>query len=179
LLHELMQQALRVGKRAHAETGIDRAGQSVVTAALDVAATHLGDLSGRPALVIGAGAMGALAVATLARAGVGRSVTNRSGERADVWPRRTARVAVPSRAGRGDGRWTSSCARRARHRPVLTRDRLGPRGPATGTSARRARPGRSAGTWRRRDPASGVVVSTSTGCGRAGARAGRRRRPRP
>jgi glutamyl-tRNA reductase len=34
LLHELLQQALRVGKRAHAETGIDRAGQSVVTAAL-------------------------------------------------------------------------------------------------------------------------------------------------
>ena len=34
LLHELMQQALRVGKRAHAETGIDRAGQNVVTAAL-------------------------------------------------------------------------------------------------------------------------------------------------
>ena len=33
-----MQQALRVGKRAHAETGIDRAGQSVVSAALDLAA---------------------------------------------------------------------------------------------------------------------------------------------
>ncbi|RQX59703.1 glutamyl-tRNA reductase, partial [Micromonospora chalcea] len=41
LLHELMQQALRVGKRAHAETNIDRAGQSVVTAALDLAAEML------------------------------------------------------------------------------------------------------------------------------------------
>ena len=41
-----MQQALRVGKRAHAETGIDRAGQSVVTAALELAAGHLdGDLA--------------------------------------------------------------------------------------------------------------------------------------
>ena len=61
LLHELMQQALRVGKRAHAETGIDQAGQSVVTAALDVAAAHFaGGLAGRPALVVGAGAMGAL-----------------------------------------------------------------------------------------------------------------------
>ncbi|HEY2669546.1 MAG TPA: glutamyl-tRNA reductase [Rugosimonospora sp.] len=38
LLHELMQQTLRVGKRAHAETGIDRAGQSVVSAALNLAA---------------------------------------------------------------------------------------------------------------------------------------------
>ena len=37
LLHELMQQALRVGKRVHAETDIDRAGQSVVTAALGLA----------------------------------------------------------------------------------------------------------------------------------------------
>ena len=84
LLHELMQQALRVGKRAHAETGIDRAGQSVVTAALDLAAAQLdGDLAGRPALVIGAGAMGALAVATLSRLGAGPlAVTNRGADRA-------------------------------------------------------------------------------------------------
>jgi glutamyl-tRNA reductase len=84
LAHELMQQALRVGKRAHAETGIDRAGQSVVTAALDVAATHLTDgLGGHPALVIGAGAMGALSVATLTRTGAGPlQVTNRGAERA-------------------------------------------------------------------------------------------------
>src|SRR5436190_11147125 len=60
LLHELMQQALRVGKRAHAETGIDRAGQSIVSAALELAAPH-SELAGRSALVVGAGAMGALA----------------------------------------------------------------------------------------------------------------------
>jgi glutamyl-tRNA reductase len=84
LLHELMQQALRVGKRAHSETGIDRAGQTVVSAALDVAAAQLGDLTGRKALVIGAGAMGALSVATLTRAGVGPlRITNRSAARAD------------------------------------------------------------------------------------------------
>jgi glutamyl-tRNA reductase len=84
LMHELMQQALRVGKRAHAETGIDRAGQSVVTAALEVAESHLGSLDGKQTLVIGAGAMGALSVATLTRAGVGPlRVTNRSAARAD------------------------------------------------------------------------------------------------
>jgi glutamyl-tRNA reductase len=84
LIHELMQQALRVGKRAHAETGIDRAGQSVVSAALEVAATRYPDgLTGRSALVVGAGAMGALAVATLTRAGVGPvRVTNRGADRA-------------------------------------------------------------------------------------------------
>ncbi|MEV0429403.1 glutamyl-tRNA reductase [Micromonospora sp. NPDC050495] len=84
LLHELMQQALRVGKRAHAETNIDRAGQSVVTAALDLAAGLLdGDLAGRPAMVVGAGAMGSLSVATLSRLGAGPlTVTNRGAQRA-------------------------------------------------------------------------------------------------
>ena len=53
VLNDLFQQALRVGKRAHAETGIDRAGQSVVTAALEVAATTFdGDLTGRTGLVV-------------------------------------------------------------------------------------------------------------------------------
>ncbi|WDZ85481.1 glutamyl-tRNA reductase [Micromonospora cathayae] len=84
LLHELMQQALRVGKRAHAETGIDRAGQSVVSAALGLAAERLdGTLAGRPALVVGAGAMGALGLATLARLDAGPlTVTNRGADRA-------------------------------------------------------------------------------------------------
>lgn len=96
LLHELMQQALRVGKRAHTETGIDRAGQSVVTAALDVAEAELGDLTGRKALVIGAGAMGALSVATLTRAGVGPlRITNRSAARADRLAEAYGAVAVP------------------------------------------------------------------------------------
>ncbi|MEU5563950.1 glutamyl-tRNA reductase [Micromonospora musae] len=97
LLHELMQQALRVGKRAHAETGIDRAGQSVVSAALELAATHLdGDLAGRPALVVGAGAMGSLGVATLARLGAGPlSVTNRGADRAVRLAESYGATAVP------------------------------------------------------------------------------------
>ena len=97
LLHELMQQTLRVGKRAHAETGIDKAGQSVVTAALDLAAEHLGaDLSGRSALVVGAGAMGALSVATLTRGGVGPlRITNRSHERAARLAELYGATAVP------------------------------------------------------------------------------------
>ena len=97
LLHELMQQALRVGKRAHAETGIDKAGQSVVSAALEVAATHLGDeLSGRKALVIGAGAMGALSVATLTRLGVGPlQITNRGAVRAERLAEAYGATAVP------------------------------------------------------------------------------------
>ncbi|MGY0234911.1 glutamyl-tRNA reductase [Longispora urticae] len=75
VLHELLQSALRVGKRVHAETGIDRAGQSVVTAALELGAAESGlEPANANVLVIGAGAMGALACATLQRAGVAQLV---------------------------------------------------------------------------------------------------------
>ncbi|WP_371555758.1 glutamyl-tRNA reductase [Streptomyces longwoodensis] len=87
LLNELFQQALRVGKRAHSETGIDRAGQSLVTFGLEQLA---GDgavpdwARGKKALVIGAGSMSSLAAATLARAGVAEIVVaNRTLERAE------------------------------------------------------------------------------------------------
>ncbi|HWG95332.1 MAG TPA: glutamyl-tRNA reductase [Mycobacteriales bacterium] len=80
-LHELFQKALNVGKRVHTDTGIDEAGQSLVTVALDRAAGAVGDLTGRPVLVVGAGSMGALAGATLKRGGAGRIVVaNRTPE---------------------------------------------------------------------------------------------------
>ena len=84
-VHELAQQALRVGKRVHTETGIDSAGASVVSVALQRAATALGsaDLTGRRAVVLGAGAMGGLSVALLQRVGVTELVVvNRTPERA-------------------------------------------------------------------------------------------------
>lgn len=90
-LHRLAQRALHVGKRVHTETGIDSAGASMVSVALGRAAdvfgvdsAHPGSLTGRRAAVIGAGAMGGLAVAHLGRAGVAHiDVLNRTGERAD------------------------------------------------------------------------------------------------
>ncbi|MBC7296547.1 MAG: glutamyl-tRNA reductase [Dietzia sp.] len=96
-LHRLAQQALHVGKRVHTETGIDSAGSSVVSVALDRAAEILAEgaapgttgspsrrLDGRRAVVLGAGAMGGLAVAHLGRAGIAHiDVTNRTPERAD------------------------------------------------------------------------------------------------
>ncbi|MEU4685354.1 glutamyl-tRNA reductase [Streptomyces xinghaiensis] len=90
LLNDLFQQALRVGKRAHSETGIDRAGQSLVTFGLAELATAEGAAqvtdwaAGKRALVIGAGSMSSLAAATLARAGVREiAVANRTLERAE------------------------------------------------------------------------------------------------
>ena len=59
-LHELAQRALSVGKRVHSETGIDAAGASVVSVALGMADQQLNGLTGRKAVVVGAGAMGAL-----------------------------------------------------------------------------------------------------------------------
>lgn len=83
VLHDLAQTALRVGKRVHSDTGIDRAGASIVSVALDHAERVLGSLAGRRALMIGAGSMGALAGATLQRRGVTDIVVaNRSFERA-------------------------------------------------------------------------------------------------
>jgi glutamyl-tRNA reductase len=73
-LHELVQKALRVGKRAHSETELDQAGRSVVSEALADAEKALAGLAGKNALVVGAGSMGGLAVAALRRAGIGRVV---------------------------------------------------------------------------------------------------------
>ncbi|MGW1719799.1 glutamyl-tRNA reductase [Streptomyces sp. NPDC002156] len=91
LLNDLFQQGLRVGKRAHSETGIDRAGQSLVTFGLQQLAGGRGAgvsveswAVGKKALVIGAGSMSSLAAATLARLGVAEIVVaNRTSERAD------------------------------------------------------------------------------------------------
>ncbi|MFD7709164.1 glutamyl-tRNA reductase [Streptomyces sp. NPDC059785] len=87
LLNDLFQQALRVGKRAHSETGIDRAGQSLVTFGLEQLAAGAAVeawAKGKRALVIGAGSMSSLAAATLARAGVAEVVVaNRTLERAE------------------------------------------------------------------------------------------------
>jgi glutamyl-tRNA reductase len=97
-LHELSQQALRVGKRVHTRTGIDAAGASVVSEALTVAAQTLGDLRGVRAVVVGAGAMGALTAAHLRRAGAQEIVVlNRSAERAQRLVENTRRTGTPAR----------------------------------------------------------------------------------
>jgi glutamyl-tRNA reductase len=90
ILNDVFQQSLRVGKRAHSETGIDRAGQSLVTFGLDQMAQAIGGTDfaewgpGKRALVVGAGSMSSLTAATLVRSGVEEIViANRTAERAE------------------------------------------------------------------------------------------------
>jgi glutamyl-tRNA reductase len=100
-LSDLGSLALRAGKRAHSETGIDRAGASLVSVGLVAAAQRLrdarpgqdtssapadgsaGTLAGLSVLVVGAGSMSSLAVATAARMEAARLVVaNRTSARA-------------------------------------------------------------------------------------------------
>ena len=82
-LNVLFQQALRVGKRSHAETDIDKVAPSLVASALDRAAEHVGSLQGRHVVIVGAGSMAGLTAATASRAGAASIVVaNRTPERA-------------------------------------------------------------------------------------------------
>jgi glutamyl-tRNA reductase len=78
--------ALRAGKRAHAETGIDRAGASLVSVGIETAVAALGrpSLTGQRVLVVGAGSMSSLAATTASRAGASQvTVANRTRGHAD------------------------------------------------------------------------------------------------
>ncbi len=85
LLWQLLPHALRVGKRVRSETEIGRTGASLVDIGVRVVESSLGSLRGRPVLIIGAGAMGALAGTKLKAAGVGHIVVaNRTAAHADA-----------------------------------------------------------------------------------------------
>ena len=97
VLDDLGALALRAAKRAHAETGIDRAGANLVSVGVGLAAARLRPdspaagqpLAGQPlaglsVLVVGAGSMSSLAVATANRLGAASIViANRTARRAD------------------------------------------------------------------------------------------------
>jgi glutamyl-tRNA reductase len=110
-LRDLGRLALRTGKRARAETGIDRLGLSLVSVGIDLAVPGPGDvnqddgarLSGLHVLVVGAGAMSGLAVATAARAGAARlTVANRTRAKAERLAAGVAGVAASDVADLAD-----------------------------------------------------------------------------
>jgi glutamyl-tRNA reductase len=89
VLGDLGRIALRAGKRARAETRIGRAGVSMLSLAVELAAANPGGawgpgLAGRDVLVVGAGAMSALAVSAATRDGAASvTVANRTRARAE------------------------------------------------------------------------------------------------
>jgi glutamyl-tRNA reductase len=93
VLGDLGRLALRAGKRARAETGIDQAGQSLVGVAIELAAARLRPgtgagqargLAGRDVLVVGAGSMSTLAATTAGRGGAASiAVANRTRRHAE------------------------------------------------------------------------------------------------
>ncbi|NBH11958.1 glutamyl-tRNA reductase, partial [Amycolatopsis sp. SID8362] len=94
-LHELIQTTLRVGKRVHTETGLDQLGASVVSEALAAA----GDVTGKHAVIVGAGSMGALSASQLRKAGIGEiTVANRTDARARRLAANVTEQGVPARA---------------------------------------------------------------------------------
>jgi glutamyl-tRNA reductase len=84
-LARLFGHAVRVGRRARAETGIGRQAGSVSSVAVRLARETLGALQGRRVLVVGAGEAATLSVRALAAAGAcDVTVVNRTRERAAI-----------------------------------------------------------------------------------------------
>ncbi|WP_018157070.1 glutamyl-tRNA reductase [Demetria terragena] len=83
-LDGLVQQSLRVGKRAHSETDIDTVSRSLVERGIGKAEPHVGPLADLNVLVVGAGAMSSLAAHTISRAGAASlTVINRTHDAAE------------------------------------------------------------------------------------------------
>ncbi|WP_028660326.1 glutamyl-tRNA reductase [Nocardioides insulae] len=124
-LNVLFQQALRVGKRSHAETDIDRAAPSLVTAAL----ADVGGAEGKRVVIVGAGAMAGLATATASRAGAAEMViVNRTPARAERLAAEYAGRAAPLSALAteiADANLVITCA--GARRVLVDVDMVGPR----------------------------------------------------
>ena len=130
VLGDLGRLALRVGKRARTQTGIDRAGLSLLSVAVELAAASLGGtaaarpLAGRDVLVVGAGSMSALAVATAGRSGAASIVvanrTRSHAERLAAGTRVTVTALADLPAALAAADVVISCTGAAG--PVITRD---------------------------------------------------------
>ncbi|HEY5876026.1 MAG TPA: glutamyl-tRNA reductase [Ilumatobacteraceae bacterium] len=95
-LNLLFRHAVEVGKRARTETSIGRSTASVSHAAVEMAKEHLGELTGRRVLVVGAGDMSEGMAVAIASNGVAEmAVANRTFERAATLARRVSGRVAP------------------------------------------------------------------------------------
>jgi glutamyl-tRNA reductase len=92
----LFKHAIESGKRVRTETGISRHPVSIPSAAVAVAAEHLGTLDGARVLVIGAGHMGSGLANTLQSRGVADlTVANRTAARGEALAEKVGGRAIP------------------------------------------------------------------------------------
>jgi glutamyl-tRNA reductase len=95
VLNRLFQSALLVGGRVRSETTLGHGAMSVSAAAVQLAKKIFGSLNGRRAMVLGAGEMAELALASLQHEGVRAAiVANRTFARAEVLAARYGSTAV-------------------------------------------------------------------------------------
>ncbi|HEY8211024.1 MAG TPA: glutamyl-tRNA reductase [Myxococcaceae bacterium] len=94
-LSRACQAAFACAKRARTETGIGRAATSMASAAVDLSRRIFGDLTGRPAMVVGAGEIGELAARHLAQARCKLLIANRTLERAQALAAEVGATARP------------------------------------------------------------------------------------
>jgi glutamyl-tRNA reductase len=97
VLERLFQQALHVGRQAHAWR--DGAPRSLADVALDRIGRDHETLEGRPILIVGAGAMGRISALAAARRGAHVLVTNRTEERGVALAHDVSGVALPYAPG--------------------------------------------------------------------------------
>lgn len=94
-LNRLFQSALLTASRVKEETGIGRGAASVSSSAVQLSKRIFGSLTGRRAMVLGAGDVAAIALACLQKEGVEVSiVANRTFERAEALAREHGAVAM-------------------------------------------------------------------------------------
>ena len=82
VLQGLFSQALSVGRRTRAQTGISDGAASMVDVGLDAATQVLGDLRGRTVLIVGAGKMGGMAAGRVMGSADAILIANRSADKA-------------------------------------------------------------------------------------------------
>lgn len=126
VLNRLFQSALLVGGRVRSETALGHGAMSVSSAAVKLSKKIFGSLNGRRAMVLGAGEMAELALASLQHEGVRAAVVaNRTYERAAVLAARYGATAVHY-----DAAWTALAdvdlllCSTAAPRPVVTVERV-------------------------------------------------------
>ncbi len=133
-LAAVFERALRVARRVRTRTRLEHAASSMLDAGLEAAAAHLGPLSDRTVLLVGAGKIGAMAARTLRGSAQRLLVTNRTAERAQRLATHGA-VAIPlGHLDRGVADADLVITSTASHDPLIYKALLAP--------IMRARPGR-------------------------------------